>query len=141
VSKTLFEKIVAREIPAEIIYEDDLVLSIRDINPQAPTHILILPNRHLPAVSQAQADDLSLLGTLLLVGKQLAEKENLVRGYRLVINEGEDAGQTVAHLHVHLLGGRGCIGRRDRQHPEPFDFAQGELRLARPERSTVRFRA
>jgi len=103
----LFCKIIAGGIPATVVYKDEQVTAIRDINPQAPTHILILPNRHLPAVSQAQADDLSLLGTLLLVGKQLAEKENLVGGYRLVINDGEDGGQTVAHLHVHLLGGRG----------------------------------
>ena len=102
----LFCKIIAGSIPAKVVYKDEQITAFRDINPQAPTHILILPNRHLASVSEAQASDANLLGTLLLVGKQLAEKEDLVHGYRLVINTAEDGGQTVAHLHVHLLGGR-----------------------------------
>jgi len=102
----LFCKIIAGSIPATVVYKDEHVMAFRDINPQAPTHILILPNRHLASVSQSQASDANLMGTLLFVGKQLAEKEDLVRGYRLVVNDGEAGGQTVAHLHVHLLGGR-----------------------------------
>jgi len=103
----LFCKIIAGSIPATIVHKDEHVTAFRDINPQAPIHILILPNRHLASVAEAQANDAGLLGTLLLAGKQLAEKEGLVQnGYRLVINTGEDGGQTVAHLHVHLLGGR-----------------------------------
>ena|SRR5688572_16529711 len=102
----LFCKIIAGSIPATVVYKDENMTAFRDINPQAPTHILIIPNRHLVSVSAAETGDANLLGTLLLMGKQLAEKENLVRGYRLVINDGEDGGQTVAHLHVHLLGGR-----------------------------------
>lgn len=102
----LFCKIIAGSIPATVVYKDEHVTAFRDINPQAPTHILIVPNRHLASVSASQTGDANLLGTLLFVGKQLAEKEDLVRGYRLVINDGEDGGQAVAHLHVHLLGGR-----------------------------------
>lgn len=106
-SDCLFCKIIAGGIPATVVHKDEHLTAIRDINPQAPTHILILPNRHLTSVAEAQANDTGLLGTLLLAGKQLAEKEGLVQnGYRLVINTGEAGGQTVAHLHVHLLGGR-----------------------------------
>lgn len=102
----LFCKIIAGGIPATVVYKDEQVTAFRDINPQAPTHILILPNRHVASIAEAQAGDVNLLGTLLWVGKQLAEKEDLARGYRLVINEGQEGGQTVAHLHLHLLGGR-----------------------------------
>jgi histidine triad (HIT) family protein len=105
-SKTLFEKISAREIPAAIIYEDDLVLAIRDINPQAPTHVLIFPKKVVSRIGEAQADDQQLLGHILLKAAEVAKKLDLKSGYRLVINNGADGGETVPHLHVHILGGR-----------------------------------
>jgi histidine triad (HIT) family protein len=104
--KTLFEKIAAREIPAEIIYEDDQVLAIRDINPQAPTHVLIFPKKPVPRIAEANGDDQKLLGHLLLKAAEVAKKLNLQNGYRLVINNGVDGGETVPHLHCHILGGR-----------------------------------
>jgi histidine triad (HIT) family protein len=104
--KTLFEKIVAREIPAEIIYEDDLVLAIRDINPQAPTHVLIFPKKLVPRIAEASSEDQKLLGHLLLKAAEVAKKLNLQNGYRLVINNGVDGGETVPHLHCHIFGGR-----------------------------------
>ena len=105
-SKTLFEKIIAREIPAAIVYEDDLVLAIRDINPQAPAHVLIFPKKVIPRIGEAQADDRELLGHILLKAAEVAKKLDLKSGYRLVINNGADGGETVPHLHVHILGGR-----------------------------------
>jgi histidine triad (HIT) family protein len=105
-SKTLFEKIVAREIPAAIAYEDDLVLAIRDINPQAPTHVLIFPKKAIPRISEAKVEDEKLLSHLLLKAAEVAKKLDLKNGYRLVINNGADGGETVPHLHVHILGGR-----------------------------------
>ena len=105
-SKTLFEKIIAREIPAAIVYEDDLVLAIRDINPQAPVHVLIFPKKVIPRIGEAQADDRELLGHILLKAAEVAKKLDLKSGYRLVINNGADGGETVPHLHVHILGGR-----------------------------------
>lgn len=105
-AKTLFEKIVAREIPAQIVFEDDLVLAIRDIHPQAPTHVIIFPKRPMPRIAEAAPDDHKLLGHLLLKAAEVAKKLDLKNGYRLVINNGADGGETVPHLHVHLLGGR-----------------------------------
>ncbi len=106
-SKTLFEKIIAREIPAAIVYEDDLVLAFRDINPQAPVHVLIVPKKVIPRVAEASADDQKLLGHLLLKAAEVAEKAGLkTGGYRLVINNGADGGETVPHLHCHIFGGR-----------------------------------
>jgi histidine triad (HIT) family protein len=106
-SKTLFEKIIAREIQAQIVYEDDLVLAFRDINPQAPTHALIVPKKPIPRVAEAKAEDQQLLGYLLLKAAEVAGKLGLAKGgYRLVINNGADGGETVPHLHVHILGGR-----------------------------------
>ncbi len=105
-SKTLFEKIITREIPAAIVYEDNLVLAIRDINPQAPVHVLIFPKKVIPRIGEAQADDRELLGHLLLKATEVAKKLDLKSGYRLVINNGADGGETVPHLHVHILGGR-----------------------------------
>jgi histidine triad (HIT) family protein len=105
-SKTLFEKIIAREIPAAIVYEDDSVLAFRDIHPQAPTHVLIVPKKLIPRIAVATADDRQLLGQLLLKAAEVAEKLDLKNGYRLVINNGVDGGETVPHLHVHILGGR-----------------------------------
>lgn len=104
---TLFEKIVARQIPAQIVYEDDLVLAFRDINPQAPTHVLIVPKKAIPRIAEAAADDHALLGHLLLKAAEVAAKVGLKEnGYRLVINNGRDGGESVPHLHCHILGGR-----------------------------------
>lgn len=102
----LFCRIIAGEIPATIVYRDDELTAIRDINPAAPTHLLVLPNRHIDSISDAQAGDQALLGALLLAGARLAQQAGLDGGYRLVINTGADAGQSVHHLHLHLLGGR-----------------------------------
>lgn len=103
---TLFEKIIAREIPANIVFEDDLCLAFRDIAPQAPTHILVVPKKPGPRVSAASPEDEELLGHLLLTAAKIAKTENLADGFRIVINNGSHGGETVPHLHVHLLGGR-----------------------------------
>jgi histidine triad (HIT) family protein len=106
-SKTLFEKIIAREIPAQIVYEDDRVLAFRDINPQAPTHALMVPKKPIPRLAEAKTEDQELLGYLLLKAAEAAGKLGLDKGgFRLVINNGADGGETVPHLHVHILGGR-----------------------------------
>ena len=106
-SKTLFEKIVTREIPGTILYEDDLVFALRDINPQAPKHILMIPKKPIPRLSEAKPEDHQVLGHLLLKAAEVAAKLGLTeKGFRLVINNGEDAGEAVPHLHVHILGGR-----------------------------------
>jgi histidine triad (HIT) family protein len=105
-SKTLFEKIAAREIPAAIVYEDDLVLAFLDINPQAPKHVLMVPKKPIPRLSEATPEDHKVLGHLLLKAAEIAKKLDLKGGYRLVINNGPDAGEAVPHLHVHILGGR-----------------------------------
>jgi histidine triad (HIT) family protein len=103
---TIFEKIIARQIPAEIIWEDDDVVAFHDINPQAPVHALIVPKRVVPRLADATENDRALLGKLLLVARDLAKKLDLSSGYRVVINSGPDAGESVPHLHVHLLGKR-----------------------------------
>ena len=103
---TLFEKIIAREIPANIIFEDDLCLAFRDIAPQAPTHILVVPKKPISRVGAASPEDEGLLGHLLLTAAKIAKTENLADGFRIVINNGSHGGETVPHLHVHLLGGR-----------------------------------
>ena len=105
-SKTLFEKIIAREIPAQIVFEDELVLAFRDINPAAPTHVLIVPKQPIPRIGEATADDQKLLGHLLLKAAEVAKQLDLPNGYRLVINNGADGGETGPHLHGHILGGR-----------------------------------
>ena len=106
-SKTLFEKIVAREIPSTIVYEDDLVFAIRDVKPQAPTHILIIPKKVIPRIAEAKGDDHKVLGHLLIKAAEVAKNLGLNEsGYRLVINNGPDAGETVPHLHCHIIGGR-----------------------------------
>ena len=104
--KTLFEKIVDREIPADIVYEDDQSLAFRDINPQAPTHILVIPKRPIVSIAEMTEDDKELFGHLLWVTRQIAAEEGLAEGYRVVANIGPDGGQLVPHLHFHLLGGR-----------------------------------
>jgi histidine triad (HIT) family protein len=106
-SKTLFEKIIAREIPSDIVYEDDLVLAFRDIKPQAPVHVLIVPKKPVPRIAEATAEDHRLLGHLLLKAADVAAHLGLREsGYRLVINNGADGGESVPHLHCHILGGR-----------------------------------
>lgn len=105
--KTLFEKICAREIPAAILHEDELCVAFRDISPQAPVHILVIPRRPVPRVGLADNEDAALLGHLLLTAAAVARSEGIAEsGYRLVINNGPNGGEAVPHLHVHLLGGR-----------------------------------
>ena len=103
---TIFQKIIDRQIPADIVYEDEQCLAFRDIHPQAPTHILIIPRKPVPSLAQAAAEDQALLGHLLLVARDLAATLQLSDGYRTVMNCGRDGGQSVDHLHIHLLGGR-----------------------------------
>jgi len=104
---TIFEKIVRREIPADIVWEDEYVLAFHDVNPQAPVHVLIVPKRVVARLADATAADEALLGKLLLASRAVAEKLDLLTsGYRVVINSGPDAGETVPHLHVHVLGKR-----------------------------------
>lgn len=106
-SKTLFEKIIDREIPAHIVYEDDLVLAFRDIKPQAPTHVLIVPKKVIPRIAEAKPEDHQVLGHLLLKAAEVADKLGLTKsGFRLVFNDGPDAGEAVPHLHCHIIGGR-----------------------------------
>lgn len=105
--KTIFQKIIDREIPARIAHEDELCLAIHDVSPQAPVHVLIIPKQHLARVGEAKPGDQALLGHLLLTAAAVAKKLGLGEsGYRLVINNGRDGGETVPHLHVHLLGQR-----------------------------------
>jgi histidine triad (HIT) family protein len=103
---TLFEKIVSRQIPADIVYEDEQVAAFRDITPQAPTHILIVPKKPIARLDEADAADQALLGHLLLKAAKVAAAAGLKDGYRLVINNGKHAGESVPHLHCHILGGR-----------------------------------
>jgi histidine triad (HIT) family protein len=103
---TLFEKIIARQIPADIVFEDDQCLAFRDIAPQAPVHILIVPKKPLERLGAASQADCALLGHLLFSAAEIARLEKLVDGFRIVINNGSHGGETVPHLHVHLLGGR-----------------------------------
>lgn len=105
-SDNVFLKIIERKIPARIEFEDDRCLAFHDINPQAPVHVLIIPKKVIPSHTDLADEDVELLGHLHLVARRLAEKMGLHRGYRLVLNCGPDGGQTVPHLHMHLLGGR-----------------------------------
>jgi len=106
-SQTLFEKIISREIPAQIVYEDDLVLAFRDIKPVAPVHVLIIPKKPIPRLSQARPEEHNVLGHLLLKAAEVAAQLGVNQtGYRLVINNGPDAGESVPHLHCHILAGR-----------------------------------
>jgi len=106
-SKTLFEKIIDREIPATIVYEDDLVLAFRDIKPQAPTHVLVIPKKPIPRIAEAKPEDHKVLGHLLLKASEVANQLGLTQsGFRLVFNNGPDAGEAVPHLHCHIIGGR-----------------------------------
>jgi histidine triad (HIT) family protein len=104
--KTLFQRIADREIPARLVHEDERCVAFHDIAPQAPIHVLVVPRRPLPRLGEAGPGDEALLGHLLLTAAKLARELGLERGFRIVINHGPDGGETVPHLHVHLLGGR-----------------------------------
>jgi histidine triad (HIT) family protein len=103
---TIFQKIIDREIPAQIVYEDDLCLAFRDVRPQAPVHVLVIPKKEIPSVNEITAADESLVGHLFVVMAKIAAQLGLTSGYRVVANCGADAGQEVMHLHFHLLAGR-----------------------------------
>ncbi len=105
-SDSIFTKIKNKEIPGNVIYEDDKCFALEDINPQAPVHILIIPHKEIAKISDSTIEDKELLGHLLLVSKTIAQKYELENNYRLVINNGAGAGQSVFHIHVHLMGGR-----------------------------------
>ncbi len=105
-AKTIFKRIIDKEIPAKILYEDELCLAFADLNPQAPTHLLVIPKKEVKSIADLENDDLALAGHLFLVCRNLASKLGLGNGYRIVTNIGADGGQSVEHLHLHLLGGR-----------------------------------
>ncbi|TWU12727.1 HIT-like protein [Symmachiella macrocystis] len=107
--KTIFKKIIDKEIPADIVFEDDLCLAFRDANPQAPTHVLVIPKQEIPSVADLADSDAALAGHLLLVARDVAKQLELDGGFRLVVNNGPEAGQTVDHLHIHILGGRSLV--------------------------------
>ncbi|GAB6262258.1 purine nucleoside phosphoramidase [Photobacterium sp. CCB-ST2H9] len=105
--ETIFSKIIRKEIPADVVYQDDLVTAFRDINPRAPSHILIIPNKLIPTVNHVEADDEATMGRLFTVARKLAEAEGIAEdGYRLIVNCNPFGGQEVYHVHMHLLGGR-----------------------------------
>jgi histidine triad (HIT) family protein len=103
---SIFTKIIKREIPADIVYEDDMAIAFKDVNPVAPVHILVVPKQPIAKLSDAESEDHRLMGHLLLTVKRVAEQAGLSNGYRVVINTGPEGGQTVFHLHLHILGGR-----------------------------------
>jgi histidine triad (HIT) family protein len=113
VAETIFSRIVAGEIPADKLYEDEHCIAIRDINPQAPVHVLVIPKKPIEKLSDAQAEDQALLGHLMLAAGKVAAQEGVADAFRLVVNNGEGAGQTVFHLHLHIIAGR--------------EFAEGHL--------------
>lgn len=104
-AETIFSKIISKDIPADILYEDDMALAFRDVNPQAPVHFLVIPKKPIEKLSDAQVEDQALLGHLMLVANQVAAEQGL-SDFRLNVNNGAGASQTVFHLHVHVLGGR-----------------------------------
>jgi len=104
--ETLFSKIIKREIPAEIVYEDDKCLAFKDIHPQAPVHILVIPKKPIAKLADATFDDAELLGHLMLTARKIVADQGYADGFRIVVNNGADAGQTVFHLHIHILAGR-----------------------------------
>merc|ERR1711936_35187 len=103
---TIFQKIIDKEIPAKIVYEDDDVLAFDDVNPQAPTHFLVIPKKPIDMIENAEECDQAVLGKLMLVGRQVAKEKGLDKGYRMVVNNGEEGCQSVFHIHLHVLGGR-----------------------------------
>ncbi len=104
--ETLFSKIIKREIPAEIVYEDDKCLAFKDIHPQAPVHILVIPKKPIAKLADATVEDTELLGHLMLTARKIVADQGYADGFRIVVNNGADAGQTVFHLHLHILAGR-----------------------------------
>ena len=104
--ETIFDKIIRKEIPADIVYEYELCLAFKDVNPQAPIHILIIPKKAIAKVADANNDDQNVLGHMMLMAGKIAEDLGVKDAFRLVVNNGEEAGQTVFHLHIHLLAGR-----------------------------------
>lgn len=105
-AQTLFEKIIARQIPATIVHEDEHCIAIKDINPAAPLHLLLIPKKPMPRLCDATAEDQALLGHLMVTAPRLAAAHGYGEAFRLVVNNGADAGQSVFHLHLHILGGR-----------------------------------
>ncbi|UCD65589.1 MAG: histidine triad nucleotide-binding protein [Deltaproteobacteria bacterium] len=105
-SETIFTKIINKEIPADIVYEDDQCLAFRDINPQAPVHVLIIPKKTMPKLNDAGESDQGLLGHLMLVASKVAEMEGVADAFRLILNNGAGAGQEIFHMHFHLMAGR-----------------------------------
>jgi len=103
---TIFTKIINREIPATIVYEDDLCIAFRDINPQAPTHVQLIPKKEIPRLVDATAEDQALMGHLMVTAGKIAQQLGVGDAFRLVVNNGADAGQSVFHLHLHILAGR-----------------------------------
>lgn len=103
---TIFAKIIKREIPADIVYEDELCMAFRDIQPKAPTHVLLIPKKEIPRLVDAQLEDAALLGHLLLTASKIAQQLGVAEAFRLELNNGAHAGQTVFHLHLHILAGR-----------------------------------
>lgn len=103
---TIFSKIITREIPAKIVYEDDLCLAFHDVNPQAPIHVLLIPKKEIPRLVDATAEDAALLGHLMLTANKIAQQLGVGEAFRLAVNNGADAGQSVFHLHLHILAGR-----------------------------------
>lgn len=103
---TIFSKIIAKEIPADILHEDDVCLAFRDINPQAPTHFLVIPKKEIVSLAELADEDQSIIGHCVMVASKLAAAEGLAGGYRVVVNTRDDGGQEVPHLHFHVLGGR-----------------------------------
>ena len=105
---SIFSKIIAREIPADILHEDDLCLAFRDIAPQAPTHFLVIPKREIVSMADLSDDDQAVMGRCVVVASKVAAAEGLGDGYRMIVNTGDDGGQEVPHIHFHVLGGRRC---------------------------------
>ena len=104
---TIFTKIVNREVPADILYENDSVIAFRDVNPQAPVHFLVIPKKEIPTLNDIKKEDKDIIGELFIAAKKIAKKEGLTeKGYRTIINCNEDGGQTVFHIHLHVMGGR-----------------------------------
>lgn len=108
--KTLFSRIIDGEIPGSFVYQDEHVVAIRDINPAAPVHVLVIPRKPIPSLAELEEGDLEVAGRILLAVRTIAEQEGLSRGYRVVVNTGQEGGQTVPHLHFHILGGRQLSG-------------------------------
>ncbi|AYV20407.1 MULTISPECIES: purine nucleoside phosphoramidase [Vibrio] len=105
--ETIFSKIIRKEIPADVLYQDDLVTAFRDINPRAPSHVLIIPNKLIPTVNEVETDDEAMMGRMFTVARKIAHDEGIAEdGYRLIVNCNSHGGQEVYHIHMHLVGGR-----------------------------------